>query len=254
MAASFREKIFESSYQKYRSEFNAGKEKFIEMGRVQPLSRKQYEAFFNEKWGSSSESGPIWKQVIGEFSTGKKNTGMERSYERYIKTRREQEEKGYSFETKEPLSRSEFYAEWKQMREAGVKNIAREQIYAERTFSTKTARKISKFVKEKAKEARKKLEEYRKKGFGLEEEEEQGLMAAIHLEEEIKGKNLSKEWRPRKEIFQEVAEVLGYQAAEEYVYPEQAATKRRTIEAPIYFTRDDYGNLIDPNGNIVAKI
>lgn len=254
MAASFREKALEASFKKYKSEFETGKGKFVEMGRVQPLSRKQYENFFNEKWGSSSEAGPIWKQVIGEFSTGEVNKAMKRSYESYRRLRSSQEEKGYTFENPDPLSPSEFYVEYKAMSEAGVKNKAREQVYAERTFSSRTAKKISKFVKEKGAEAKKAIRKAEESGEELDEELMSEYESAIDLAQKLKGKNLAKEDRPRGEMYKEVAAILGYQAAEEYIYPEQAATRRRSIESPIIFTRDEQGRILDSNGNIVGRV
>lgn len=227
---SFREKALESSFAAYNETFEKEAALFKDMGRLAPLRKEAFEKEFDRRYGTSKTDGPIYKQIINMDSTGKIDQGLKRAAETYNRQRAALENKGISLDTEEPLTfmeiRDAYYKikDQNSLSDKPIKNIGKFLAQQEQIYTYKVAGKIAKLVK---------------------------FSGDVELIEKYgRIKDILHSDYDRATVYEEVAEMVGYQTAEEFIYPEAAARKSRTKDKP-WFTTNEKGQIVDPFGKII---
>lgn len=227
---SLKERMAEASFLKYEEEFDNRGSQFEDMGRQHPLSKEKYKKEFLERWGTAKEDGPIYEQIINKSASGKVDYSLKRAAESYYRNRENLKRKGIALDTEEALSPMEFrdafyaYQDKNALLDKPITNIGKSIAMDEQIYNRDVARKIAKLVRSTK---------------DLELIEKYGRIKSIMGTEEDRGT-----------VFQEVAEIVGYQAADEFIYSDSAARKQRTKDKP-WFTTNEEGKIVDPFGKII---
>lgn len=227
---SFREKALESSFAKYKKTFEKRASNYEDMGRLSPMRREAFEKEFNRRWGTTKTEGPIYKQIINRDATGEIDYSLRRAADSYYRNRQKLEERGITLDTESPLSKMEFrdayykIKDQNQFSDTPIKNIGKEIALEEQIYKRDVAARIAKLVR-----SSKDVELIEKYG---------------------RIKSILESGEDRATVYEAVAEMVGYQTAEEFIYPEAAARKKRTKDKP-WFTTNEKGQIIDPFGKII---